>query len=275
MSARRRDEWLVEVPCMECGARDFEVTRPGWAEGLGDWLRFGGRWRPPRRICRRCGNASDARSYGVFGATRRGWWSVPIQLVQALRQRRTMIPVPATYLAATLVGAVVGMAAQLVLGWPWWLVAAGVVAAEGTLTLPISLLQNQSTFSIGRLYHFEKRHASLKRLLKTDSIALPKCANDVLSPWTSLHGFSALVASNKAPWDVSTPGCKNTLQGAPAIAAVIQVGVSPRLNQPLGQDHCYVAVTVWQPQFLAEFCVRGIYAQRTLRRRRRFLSNTL
>jgi hypothetical protein len=65
----------------------------------------------------------------VFGATRRGWWSVPIQLVQALRQRRTMIPVPATYLAATLVGAVVGVAAQLVLGWPWWLVAAGVVAA--------------------------------------------------------------------------------------------------------------------------------------------------
>jgi hypothetical protein len=54
---------------------------------------------------------------------------VPIQLVQALRQRRTMIPVPATYLAATLVGAVVGVAAQLLLGWPWWLVAAGVVAA--------------------------------------------------------------------------------------------------------------------------------------------------
>jgi hypothetical protein len=54
---------------------------------------------------------------------------VPIQLVQALRHHRTMIPVPATYLAATLLGAVVGVAAQLLLGWPWWLVAAGVVAA--------------------------------------------------------------------------------------------------------------------------------------------------
>jgi hypothetical protein len=40
-----------------------------------------------------------------------------------------MVPVPATYLAATVLGAVVGVAAQLVLGWPWWLVAAGVVAA--------------------------------------------------------------------------------------------------------------------------------------------------
>jgi hypothetical protein len=129
MSARRRDEWLVEVPCMECGARDFEVTRPGWAKGLGDWLRFGGRWRPPRRICRQCGNASDSRSTAWLGATRRGWWSVPIQLVQALRQRRAMIPVPATYLAVALVGAVVCVAVQLLLGWPWWLVAAGVVAA--------------------------------------------------------------------------------------------------------------------------------------------------
>jgi hypothetical protein len=54
---------------------------------------------------------------------------VPIQLVQVLRHHRTMIPVPATYLAATLVGAVVGVAAQLVLGWPWWLAAAAVVVA--------------------------------------------------------------------------------------------------------------------------------------------------
>ncbi len=40
-----------------------------------------------------------------------------------------MIPVPATYLAAAVVGAALGVAAQLVLGWPWWLVAAAVVVA--------------------------------------------------------------------------------------------------------------------------------------------------
>jgi len=129
MSFRKPDEWPVEIPCVHCGARDVEITRPGWAEGLGDWLRFGGRWRPPRQVCRRCGNASDSRSYGVLGASWRGWWSVPIRLVQTLRQHRTMVPVPATYLAAIVVGAVVGVAAQLVFGWPWWLVAAAVVAA--------------------------------------------------------------------------------------------------------------------------------------------------
>jgi hypothetical protein len=114
---------------MECGARDVEVTRPGWAQGLGDWLRFGGRWRAPRRVCRRCGNASDARSLATHAGSRWGWWSVPIQLVQAVRRHRSMVPVPATYLAATLVGVGMGVAVQLGAGWPWWLVAAAVVAA--------------------------------------------------------------------------------------------------------------------------------------------------
>jgi hypothetical protein len=125
MSVRRPDE----IPCLECGAQDLEITRPGWVEGLGDWLRSGGPWRPPRRVCRRCGNVSDARSYGALWAARRGWWSVPLHLVQTLRRRRTMIPVPATYLAAAVVGAALGVAAQLLFGWPWWLVAAAVVAA--------------------------------------------------------------------------------------------------------------------------------------------------
>jgi hypothetical protein len=40
-----------------------------------------------------------------------------------------MVPVPATYLAAMVVGVVVGVTAQLLFGWPWWLVAAAVVAA--------------------------------------------------------------------------------------------------------------------------------------------------
>jgi hypothetical protein len=54
---------------------------------------------------------------------------VPIRLLQTLRRHRAMIPIPATYLAAVVVGAALGVAAQLVLGWPWWLVAAAVVAA--------------------------------------------------------------------------------------------------------------------------------------------------
>jgi hypothetical protein len=128
MKARGPAEW-DQVPCMTCGARDFEVTRPGWAEGLRDWLWFGGPWRPPRRVCRRCGNTSSARSFATYAPSRRGWWSLPIRLVQTLRQHRTMVPVPATYLVAAVVGTALGVAAQLLFGWRWWLPAASLVAA--------------------------------------------------------------------------------------------------------------------------------------------------
>jgi hypothetical protein len=129
MRIRRPDEWPAEIPCMECGARDAAVTRPGWVEGLLDWLRFGGPWRPPRRTCRRCGHVSDARSVAWLAAARRRWWSVPAGLVRTLRGRRRMVPVPATYLAATVSAAVLGVAAELLLGWRWWLVAAALLVA--------------------------------------------------------------------------------------------------------------------------------------------------
>src|SRR6266508_3972643 len=129
MTARGPAEWIVQVPCMDCSARDFEVTRSGWAEGLRDWLWFGGPWRPSRQVCRRCGSVSSAGSVGKLVVYRRGWWSVPVELFGILWRRRTMTPVPATYLTATVVGAALGVASQLVLGWPWWLVVAGFVAA--------------------------------------------------------------------------------------------------------------------------------------------------
>jgi hypothetical protein len=121
-----------QVPCPACGAWDVEVTRPEWAQGLREWLGSGGPWRPTRQLCRRCGAASSAGSVGTLVVYRRGWRSVPlvpIHLFGILRRRRTMIPVPATYVTAAVVGAALGIAAQLTLGWPWWLVATGVVAA--------------------------------------------------------------------------------------------------------------------------------------------------
>jgi hypothetical protein len=51
-----------------------------------------------------------------------GWWSVPVRLAGVVRRRRSRVPVPATYLAAA--GVVLGAVLQVVLGWPWWLVAA-------------------------------------------------------------------------------------------------------------------------------------------------------
>jgi hypothetical protein len=56
-------------------------------------------------------------------------WAVPVRLAGVLRRRRRRVPSPATYLLAAAAGTVLGAVAQLVLGWPWWLVAAGTVTA--------------------------------------------------------------------------------------------------------------------------------------------------
>lgn len=119
---------LLGLGCMACGSRDLEVTRPGWVEDASDWLRFGGRWRPSSQRCRRCGQVDSDRSVRYL-VQRTGWWRVPAQLVGVLRHRRSRVPVPATYLLAAAVGAVLGGGAQLAFGWPWWLVATGVLAA--------------------------------------------------------------------------------------------------------------------------------------------------
>jgi hypothetical protein len=60
----------VEVPCVECGSRDVDISRPEWVQRLREWLRFGGPWRPSRSTCRRCGGVSGvgASTMGREGA---------------------------------------------------------------------------------------------------------------------------------------------------------------------------------------------------------------
>jgi hypothetical protein len=119
----------VEVPCVDCGSPDVEVSRPGWVQGLREWLRFGGPWRPSRSTCRRCGGVSGVGASTMYLTRREGWRRVPAGLAGIVRRRRTMVPVPLTYLVAAAVGGTLGAAAQVVLGWPWWRVAAAFVVA--------------------------------------------------------------------------------------------------------------------------------------------------
>jgi hypothetical protein len=78
---------------------------------------------------------SSRRATSAYLRPSPGWWSVPFRLVGVLARRRSRVPVAATYLVAAAGGAVLGAVAQLVLGWPWWLVAAAVVVAVWLLFL--------------------------------------------------------------------------------------------------------------------------------------------
>jgi hypothetical protein len=57
------------------------------------------------------------------------WWAAPVRLFRALQDERTVIPAPLHYVAAGLVGVGLGLTLDLVLGWPWLLVAVATVIA--------------------------------------------------------------------------------------------------------------------------------------------------
>jgi hypothetical protein len=112
-----------EENCESCGARDWEIIRPTFMEGVLSWLSGGGAWRPERARCRSCGDIGpspgvmlvEIRTSGwrfALGAPRRIWWM--------LRMRRSLIPAPWIYLASAGVGVLVGLALDRSLGWPWW-----------------------------------------------------------------------------------------------------------------------------------------------------------
>jgi hypothetical protein len=69
------------------------------------------------------------RSASAYLARPSGWWSVPARLAGVVLRRRTIVPAPRIHLLAAAAGLVLGVAARRALGWPWWLVAAGVLAA--------------------------------------------------------------------------------------------------------------------------------------------------
>ena len=82
----------------------------------------------------RC-SAGNQWTGGVRSLTYRGrarrlrWLWLPVDLFREVHGRRSMVPVPLTYVMALVVGGVLGAAIDLVLGWSWWLVAAGFLAA--------------------------------------------------------------------------------------------------------------------------------------------------
>lgn len=114
--------------CPECGEAAAEERRPGHWQRFRYWLVNGG--KAPTILV--CPNGPEwVRSVGMVLFRRSPsvprWVRLPGQLFRALLAERRMQPTPMTYLMAVGAGLLLGLVLDLVLGWPWWAVAAGFV----------------------------------------------------------------------------------------------------------------------------------------------------
>lgn len=106
-----------------CGLDGEVASAPGrWAR-LRGWL-VDGQTPLSKLVCSN-GHEWPARSTAFLRVADRGWWRWPSKAIRVLLQHRTAEPVPLFWFAVALVGLVLGVAADLTLGWVWWLVTAG------------------------------------------------------------------------------------------------------------------------------------------------------
>jgi hypothetical protein len=130
----------LEESCSNCGAEDWQVEEFGPVERLLRWLQFGRPVLRARMTCRNCGAEFLTHRKGSWRGYRRrrvleGWWGAPIRVLWVLIHARTAIPAPWIYGAAAGAGALLGVALERTLEWPWWAVALASVSAVWGLFL--------------------------------------------------------------------------------------------------------------------------------------------
>ncbi len=153
--------------CVESGEDVFLLSQPGFIERIRHFVWYGmpamGSWG--------CPNGHDVA--GTIGSTRQLTASplsrllrVPIEVARAIHEARSIDPVPATYLIAAGLGAVIGIVLDLWVGWPWWLVTLGVVAAVWLLFLASAFRADSRRHLAGRLRHLVDPHGQQRRDLE-------------------------------------------------------------------------------------------------------------
>lgn len=118
--------------CPQCHADAWVQRRPSLPAGVVLWLGSGGPWRPGRSTCRVCGASGGGASWTmVFTGAAPSRWTLPLRVVRSVVRtvegHRHLQPVPWVYLAAGLLGGVVGG----VLGRSWRRLPATAIGAAG------------------------------------------------------------------------------------------------------------------------------------------------
>ena len=124
--------WKVQAgttSCPECGQDPVSSDDPSIWTRISNWFNLGMKAAPTLT----CANNHTwgAASYSLLrlGHRSRGGRIVrrPLMVLGAIRNHRTMEPVPRTYALAIAVGTVLGLILDWLFEWPWWLVALGFV----------------------------------------------------------------------------------------------------------------------------------------------------
>ena len=115
---------MIHEFCPMCDGDVVSSTKPTLWERVRYWLWYGSALSPTLTCSN--GHEWNVGGRGTFSLVRRRgpqWLRIPWLVFRAVHESRSMEPVPLTYVMAVLVGAVVGVVANVVLGWMWWLVA--------------------------------------------------------------------------------------------------------------------------------------------------------
>lgn len=104
-----------------CGREGRVGPAPSLRSRLRGWLVDGQVPRPTLQCAQ--GHEWAGGSTRWLRLRREPWWSWPARAMRVVLGHRTAEPVPLLWLMAAGAGVVLGVIAQLTLGWPWWLVA--------------------------------------------------------------------------------------------------------------------------------------------------------
>lgn len=110
--------------CGNCGSDRLERRSVGLLRRAGRWLTHG-RPVPTEEVrCLDCGvvslRSAGSSPYLVLGR-RQPAWRMPLRLLNVVIRERTWQPNPALYLGAAAAGTVLGVVADLLIGFPWWI----------------------------------------------------------------------------------------------------------------------------------------------------------
>lgn len=107
-----------------CGLDGDVASMPGWWARVRGWL-VDGQTPPSTLVCANGHQWPAGSTASLIAVGGRSWSQWPSKALRVVLRHRTAEPVPLFWLAAALIGVVLGVAADLTLGWVWWLVTAG------------------------------------------------------------------------------------------------------------------------------------------------------